>query len=316
VFKAGDMKNGKGSCGGEHGDMYEGEWKDNKRHGVGTNPFLSLLSPGSSSPISSPPHVQGRDSCKTADATTASGKTTCARALAFFGGQSTTPRTEVCLSFITMRAPVCAVVRVRCVRSGRASAVLIEGGVDAGDLYAGNWKEDQRHGEGIYIWADGTKYEGQWKEGKREGFGSVVWPDGRRFAPPPVLSFTYSASTWLSHTFLACHRYEGEYKDGKMSGKGTFCWPDGSVYVGEYKVHFLFFTQLILQFTKYGQICLLIFFELLTRVATGWQEARRGHVHVQHNDGWSLHGPVAERNAGRLGQARQERWRDVSGAVQ
>jgi hypothetical protein len=40
------MKNGKGSCGGEHGDMYEGEWKDNKRHGVGTTPpslFPSLM---------------------------------------------------------------------------------------------------------------------------------------------------------------------------------------------------------------------------------------------------------------------------------
>src|SRR3546814_5466539 len=56
-------------------------------------------------------------------------------------------------------------------------------------------------------------------------------------------------------------------------------------------------------------------FRSLTRVSTGWQEARRRHVHVQHNDGWCLHGPMAERNAGRLGQARQERRRAVSGAV-
>ncbi len=30
------MKNGRGSCVGEHGDVYEGEWKEGKRHGIGT----------------------------------------------------------------------------------------------------------------------------------------------------------------------------------------------------------------------------------------------------------------------------------------
>lgn len=37
IFEMGEIKVGKGSFVGEHNDLYQGEWKDNMRHGVGTS---------------------------------------------------------------------------------------------------------------------------------------------------------------------------------------------------------------------------------------------------------------------------------------
>lgn len=32
-----------------------------------------------------------------------------------------------------------------------------------GDMYEGEWKEDQANGKGKYIHTDGSQYEGEWK---------------------------------------------------------------------------------------------------------------------------------------------------------
>jgi hypothetical protein len=37
---------------------------------------------------------------------------------------------------------------------------------------------DKKHGNGIYIWADGRKYDGLWANGKQHGEGKYVLPDG------------------------------------------------------------------------------------------------------------------------------------------
>ena len=38
-----------------------------------------------------------------------------------------------------------------------------------GDVYKGNYKEDERHGYGEMYWKDGQLYKGDWKEGKQRG---------------------------------------------------------------------------------------------------------------------------------------------------
>jgi len=35
----------------------------------------------------------------------------------------------------------------------------------SGNVYKGNYKDDQRNGFGEMIWADGTRYIGEWKKG-------------------------------------------------------------------------------------------------------------------------------------------------------
>jgi len=34
-----------------------------------------------------------------------------------------------------------------------------------GSTYTGSYKDDKKHGFGIYKWNDGKVYEGSWKEG-------------------------------------------------------------------------------------------------------------------------------------------------------
>ena len=47
------------------------------------------------------------------------------------------------------------------------------------DVYNGQWKNNNMHGEGIYTWADGRRYEGQYEMDKKHGFGVYQWADGR-----------------------------------------------------------------------------------------------------------------------------------------
>jgi hypothetical protein len=45
--------------------------------------------------------------------------------------------------------------------------------------YVGEYKDGQRHGQGTYTWADGTKYVGAWRDNKQHGQGTYTWADGR-----------------------------------------------------------------------------------------------------------------------------------------
>jgi len=36
----------------------------------------------------------------------------------------------------------------------------------------------KQHGQGIYIFSDGTEYDGEWKDGKKHGQGILICYDG------------------------------------------------------------------------------------------------------------------------------------------
>jgi hypothetical protein len=38
-----------------------------------------------------------------------------------------------------------------------------------------------KHGNGLYVWNDGSMYDGGWYENKINGEGCYVWPDGRKY---------------------------------------------------------------------------------------------------------------------------------------
>jgi hypothetical protein len=50
-----------------------------------------------------------------------------------------------------------------------------------GSKYEGEWKDDNKGGQGVYIWADGKRYEGEFKGGDMSGRGVVWIPGGRVF---------------------------------------------------------------------------------------------------------------------------------------
>ena len=47
--------------------------------------------------------------------------------------------------------------------------------------YFGDWKNSKMNGGGIFIWPDGRKYKGQYKNNKKEGYGFFEWPDGKKY---------------------------------------------------------------------------------------------------------------------------------------
>lgn len=45
-------------------------------------------------------------------------------------------------------------------------------------FFTGEWKKNQRNGQGTMIYTNGDKYEGEWKNSKREGQGVLTKSDG------------------------------------------------------------------------------------------------------------------------------------------
>ena len=83
------------------------------------------------------------------------------------------------------------------------------------EVYKGDWKNGQRHGQGKMTWAipesafPKSWYQGSWQNNKFHGWGSYTHSNG--------------------------DKYEGNWNNYKKHGQGTFTWYDGSYYVGEFK---------------------------------------------------------------------------------
>ena len=85
---------------------------------------------------------------------------------------------------------------------------------DSGNKYVGEFKDDERNGQGTFTWVDGEKYVGEWKENKKHGQGT----------------YTYGPnSEW------AGQKYVGEYKNSKKHGQGTYTFGNGSKEVGAWE---------------------------------------------------------------------------------
>ncbi|CAH8496109.1 unnamed protein product [Heterobilharzia americana] len=106
-----------------------------------------------------------------------------------------------------------------------------------GDEYRGEWKDNKRHGRGIYKWGKTNLiYEGDWEKNRRSGSGvlsvkcqnekqvniySGSWKNDKRHG---------YGKNWYSQNEI----YEGEWCDGKRSGWGRMYYADGSIYEGQW----------------------------------------------------------------------------------
>lgn len=82
--------------------------------------------------------------------------------------------------------------------------------------YAGEWCKDKVHGDGHYIYPDGSMFKGNFNNGIFEGYGIYQWP--------------LSQSNGLKKR----HQYKGIWVSGKMHGKGEFTHADGSCLQGTF----------------------------------------------------------------------------------
>ncbi|NBW25881.1 MAG: hypothetical protein EBR89_10840 [Betaproteobacteria bacterium] len=78
-----------------------------------------------------------------------------------------------------------------------------------GNRYAGEFKNNKKHGQGTYTVANGDKYTGEFKDGTFDGQGTYSFANG--------------------------NQYTGDFKEGKRSGQGVFKRADGSVILGEWR---------------------------------------------------------------------------------
>ena len=62
--------------------------------------------------------------------------------------------------------------------NGQATEIFGENTEWAGDRYVGEFRDDQFHGQGNYIWQDGEQYVGEWKDGDFHGQGTYTFLDG------------------------------------------------------------------------------------------------------------------------------------------
>ena len=61
---------------------------------------------------------------------------------------------------------------------------IVEGrylGIVSQETYSGHFKNDKKHGYGIYTWASGDKYDGEWVSNKKHGHGIQTWADGTKY---------------------------------------------------------------------------------------------------------------------------------------
>lgn len=78
-----------------------------------------------------------------------------------------------------------------------------------GNKYVGEFRNNERNGQGIATFTDGNKYVGEFKGDKFNGKGIYYFHTGSK--------------------------YIGEFKDDKYHGQGIYTWPDGRKELGEYK---------------------------------------------------------------------------------
>lgn len=79
------------------------------------------------------------------------------------------------------------------------------------EQYSGQWKEDQRDGQGQQQWQDGRVYVGQFKEGRFDGVGRMEW--------------------YTPHGLMV---YDGQYENDMKHGEGKYIWPDKRIYQGQW----------------------------------------------------------------------------------
>ncbi|MEC7875524.1 MAG: hypothetical protein VYC15_01830 [Pseudomonadota bacterium] len=135
-----------------------------------------------------------------------------------------------------------------------------------GDSYAGEWKNNLRHGKGTYRFANGNKYVGEYEDGKWHGKGTfttqtweaqyppnslwkngywvdpnLAWKTGDTSSSLPDCLSTYGNDYWVWTNCFGAYpwqdgtSYAGEWKNGKFHGTGTLTLSyDGDKYVGEF----------------------------------------------------------------------------------
>mmetsp|Transcript_61331 Transcript_61331/g.146058 ORF Transcript_61331/g.146058 Transcript_61331/m.146058 type:complete len:458 (-) Transcript_61331:61-1434(-) len=103
--------------------------------------------------------------------------------------------------------------------------------LDGGARYTGQWRGQERHGEGVLEKPDGQRYEGGFAFGRAHGYGIFYAASGNRYEGQWDQD---RAHGWGKYMHVDGSTYEGEWYHDEKSGRGKETWADGARYDGEF----------------------------------------------------------------------------------
>lgn len=104
-----------------------------------------------------------------------------------------------------------------------------------GDLYRGNFKNDQRSGAGCCMFASGGLYRGEWREDLPHGTG-ILYSGKNEIIECRFEKGAISDRHHVKILLSDGQYYEGGYMNHRRHGpKGKCYYPNGDVYEGEWE---------------------------------------------------------------------------------
>jgi hypothetical protein len=102
-----------------------------------------------------------------------------------------------------------------------------------GEVYEGNFAENEMHGRGQLKYADGTIYDGLLEDGHmHDTHGMLRMPNGDEYIGGFVKS-RYHGSGELT-SFGGVPLYKGDFLNDKYHGVGTLHYDEGGMYEGKF----------------------------------------------------------------------------------
>ena len=96
----------------------------------------------------------------------------------------------------------------------------------------GEFKDDNKDGQGTMVYANGDKYVGEFKDDKRHGKGIYTYPSGDKYEGEYQVGAKCGKGTY---TYAIGDKYTGEWKNSKFEGKGIYTWKGNSEYIAEWE---------------------------------------------------------------------------------
>jgi len=102
-------------------------------------------------------------------------------------------------------------------------------------------KNQERHGNGSFVFSNGSTYSGNWKHDKRDGQGTLKFASGSKYVGESKENNFDGQGT---HTFTDGSKWVGTFKNNYLNGFATIYNADGSIeYEGIFKDSELMFAQ-------------------------------------------------------------------------
>lgn len=97
--------------------------------------------------------------------------------------------------------------------------------------YKGEFRDNNKHGKGSYVWANGHRYEGDFADDEPSGRGKFEFVSGDRYEGEYAKGAFNGKGTFIAKNG---ERTEGIFVNGRAHGKGVFYFSNGDRYEGDF----------------------------------------------------------------------------------